>query len=154
MQKNIKEHFMENFKKKLKKEIFIAFIISIIISISSATLIVLDILRIFRPIGSLGVVVGGLGAGIALMVRTIIYSQTIKNENALKELYIRETDERNVFIEKTASKVSTVLIPIALFTAAVISAYINPIVCNTLFVVLMCHVLITQLSLLVCRKKY
>ena len=145
---------MEKFKKKLKKEIIIAFIISIILSISSATLIVLDILRIFRPVGSLGVRVGGLGAGIALMVISILYSQAIKNENALKELYIQATDERNAFIEKAASKVSTVLIPIALFTAAIISAYINPIVCNTLSVVFICHVLITQLSLLVCRKKY
>lgn len=145
---------MENFKKKFKKQIIIIFIISIIISISCATLIVLDILRIFRPVGSLGVVVGGLGAGIALMVITIIYSQTIKNENALKELYIRETDERNVFIQKTACNASNVFFPIALFTAAVISAYINPIVCNTLMVVLICYILITQLSLLVCRKKY
>ena len=145
---------MENFKKNLKKQIVIFFILSIIISITCTALIILDILRIFRPVGSLGVVVGGLGAGIALMVITIIYSQTIKNENALKELYIRETDERNVFIEKTASKVSTVLIPIALFTAAVISAYINPIVCDTLFAVLICYTLISQLSLLICRKKY
>ena len=145
---------MENFKKNLKKQIVIFFILSIIISITCTALIILDILNIFKPIGSLGAVVGGLGAGIALMVITIIYSQTIKNENALKELYIRETDERNVFIEKTASKVSTVLIPIALFTAAVISAYINPIVCDTLFVVLICYTLISQLSLLICRKKY
>ena len=72
----------------------------------------------------------------------------------MKALYIAETDERMLFIGKSATALGSTVTMIVLFVCASIFAFINSTVYYTLFAVLIAWIVIMLLCELFYRKKY
>ena len=126
---------MEDFKKKLQKDnrtyrIFI--VISIICLIG---MLVLRIVLGRTDAGS-GSQSGMSGFFAAMIVVSLIFikrnNKAINDDKLLKELYIRNTDERNHQIFKEAGKTSFLISIGCLSAASIISGYFNSIVSATL----------------------
>lgn len=99
-----------------------------------------------------GVGFGLIGAGIATAIKTsLIY----KNPDKLKVLYIRETDERNIYIGNKAVVAAFYTVVALLFIASVVIGFINisSIVFLTLFTVMVVMVLIAVIYYSIFNRK-
>ncbi|MBE6855939.1 MAG: hypothetical protein E7500_00730 [Ruminococcus sp.] len=76
------------------------------------------------------------GFFISIMVGLMYYisrlNDALKNEEKLKEMYIAETDERNLAIAKETSSTATPIIMMGLALSALVAGFINTIICITL----------------------
>mgnify|MGYP003293228859 CR=1 FL=1 len=100
---------MDNFKKTLKKR-FIAYItLSALLFTVNVVLVILNALEILKPIAtSMGTVYGAsMGACVVLLKYAINAKTALKDEKKFEKLYIRNTDERMLFIEKSTSNLAT-----------------------------------------------
>ena len=96
---------MENFKKTLKKR-FIAYItLAALLLTVNAVLVILNALEILKPVAtSMGTVYGAsIGACVVLLKYAIDAKKALKDEKRFKKLYVANTDERMLFIEKSTS---------------------------------------------------
>lgn len=88
-----------------------------------------------------GIGFGLVGAGIATAIKTFLIS---RNPDKLKELYIKETDERSIQIKNKALSATLFTLVALLFIASIIIGCINlsSIVFVTLFTVMVVIVII------------
>ena len=61
--------------------------------------------------------------------------KALKNEKILKQMYVQENDERNLYVMMTASKMALTATIIISAMAGVIASYFNKTVCITLYTV-------------------
>lgn len=128
---------MEKYKKKLQAEIFWGKIYCGITAILILSIIITGIGENTNLLVSF--LSGGMGS-ILYMIRK--KSNTLKNEEALKKLYILDTDERIEQIATKASRMGIVFILIELNIAMIISTFFSNIVFYTLMLCEVC-ILIT-----------
>ncbi|MCQ9210808.1 hypothetical protein [Granulicatella seriolae] len=79
-----------------------------------------------------GVFVALFALTFALIVQ---YSRALKNESKLSQLYIKEHDERKIFIGNQVNTMTTTLVMAGVLTAMLVSVYFNMTVFYTLMVV-------------------
>lgn len=99
-----------------------------------------------------GVGFGFIGAGVATAIKTsLIY----KNPDKLKALYIRETDERSIYIGNRAVVAAFYTVVALLFIASVVIGFINisSVVFLTLFTVMVGMVLIAVIYYSIFNRK-
>ena len=147
---------MENFKKTLKKR-FIAYItLAALLLTVNAVLVILNALEILKPVAtSMGTVYGAsIGACVVLLKYAIDAKKALKDEKRFKKLYVANTDERMLFIEKSTSKLATNVFLVILGIAAIIFTYINETIYYTLFYVFIIYLIITFICNIYYNKKY
>ena len=147
---------MENFKKTLKKR-FIAYItLAALLLTVNAVLVILNALEILKPVAtSMGTVYGAsIGACVVLLKYAIDAKKALKDEKRFKKLYVANTDERMLFIEKSTSKLATNVFLVILGIAAIIFTYINETIYYTLFYVFIIYLIITFFCNIYYNKKY
>lgn len=67
----------------------------------------------------------------------------LKNEEKLKEMYIAETDERNIAIGKETASTATIISVMLTALAAIVAGFINITVCITLAAALLFWAIVT-----------
>ena len=147
---------MENFKKTLKKR-FIAYItLAALLLTVNAVLVILNALEILKPVAtSMGTVYGAsIGACVVLLKYAIDAKKALKDEKRFKKLYVANTDERMLFIEKSTSNLTTNIFLVILGIAAIIFTYINETIYYTLFYVFIIYLIITFFCNIYYNKKY
>ena len=115
---------MEKFKKKLKNDIIVGVVFC------SLLVILQTLLWFFLPQTPNGVeknfTAGFLvGLGTVCVVFIARNVSSLKNEDELKKLYIKETDERRKSINLSASRISFKISLVGLATAMIIAININ-----------------------------
>lgn len=147
---------MENFKKTLKKR-FIAYItLAALLLTVNAVLVILNALEILKPVAtSMGTVYGAsIGACVVLLKYAVDAKKALKDEKRFKKLYVANTDERMLFIEKSTSNLTTNIFLVILGIAAIIFTYINETIYYTLFYVFIIYLIITFFCNIYYNKKY
>ncbi len=81
----------------------------------------------------LGFSIGLLGLDLILLTKLVI---AMRNETALKQLFIKEADERGILIREKTSRYSMVVYSVVLGIACVVSFFVNDVVFLTLFCVM------------------
>ena len=89
-----------------------------------------------------------------MIAQAIQAKKALKSEEKRKALFIAQTDERLLTIDKEASRLTLLLTFIVLLIAGSVFAYINEIIYYTLFSVLIVMIVIMVFSDLYFRKKY
>ena len=84
-----------------------------------------------------------IGMEFVAVVNTVRLLATLKSEKALKELYIRENDERNKAIERETSQKSLTISAVGIAAGAIVSGFYDAKVCTVLCVVLTFIALVT-----------
>ena len=103
----------------------------------------------------MGTVYGAsMGSGIVLLGRAIKAKKALKNETKLQQLYVASTDERMLFIEKSAANLATNIFVVVLGIAAIIFTYINETIYYTLLYVFIFYLIITFICNIYYNKKY
>jgi len=132
---------MEDFKKKLTRKyrlitVFCCFAMlmhfGLIYCVKSADDFVVDL-------------VSGMSSGIMIIsVFNLMKIHTaLHNEEKLREMYIRETDERNISIVKETMKTSSDVSLMVTAFAVIVSGFFNPVISMTLGISLMVDAVIT-----------
>lgn len=123
---------MENFKLTLQKKIRVYLLFSVI---CAAGVLLLSIFG--KANDGFNATSGLLGALFAISFCNIIkVKKALKNDEMLKEIYIRNTDERNIQITKEAANASFHVIIIGIALATVIANFISVTVSCTLSICL------------------
>lgn len=112
---------MEDFRKKLKKDtlIYIGFIVMGVIGF---------VLMVVFGKNNSGVnsIAGFCGALITISIMFIIRNKKVLgNEKLLKELYIRNTDERNIQIAASSARTSIYLIIASLSIGVIVTGFFS-----------------------------
>lgn len=89
-----------------------------------------------------------LGLQLAILFKIQKLRSALKNDYALKVLYIEETDERKKMIEQKTSSIGFTVIMICIVLATVISGFYNSIVFLTLIITSF-FILLVKVSLIV-----
>ena len=147
---------MENFKKTLKKR-FIAYttLVALMLAVN-VVLIILNAFDILIPVTtSMGSVFGAtMGACVVLFKRATDAKKALKDEKKFEKLYVANTDERILFIEKSTSNLTTNIFLVILGITAIIFSYINETIYYTLFYVLILYIVIMLICNLYYNKRY
>ena len=123
---------MEEFKITLQKKIWVYYLFS---GICAAGVLLLTIFG--KANDGFNATSGLLGALFAISFCNIIkIRKALKNDEMLKQIYIRNTDERNIQISKEAANASFHAIIIGIALATVIANFISVTVSCTLSVCL------------------
>ena len=147
---------MDNFKKTLKKRFITYITLAILLFTVTVTLVILNAFEILQPVAtSMGTVYGAcMGSGIVLLTYAIKAKNALKNETKLQQLYVASTDERMLFIEKSAANLATNIFVVVLGIAAIIFTYINETIYYTLLYVFIFYLIITFICNIYYNKKY
>lgn len=92
----------------------------------------------------------GILHGFAIGIELFCFNKIIKIIKAsedieiLKQMYIKENDEREIFINLKSGFPVLVKLSIAIFIAAILAGFINKVVCLTLITVGICQLLISK----------
>lgn len=126
---------MENFRVELKKRI-------LVVPIASAVIILVTVLGIiYKAEGSnegvsdfisgfhFGFTIGILGVSIVLAIK---YAIALRDEEKLRKLYIKETDERTLYIQSQIGGAGINIIIAGLAIGTVIAGYMNEVAFFTL----------------------
>lgn len=132
---------MEDFKKKLtrKYRLIAGFC-------CSAMLIYLGLTHLVNGADDFAVgLVSGMFSGIMIVsIFNLARIHTaLHNEEKLKEMYIQQTDERNIVISKETMKTSSVVSLMATAFAAIVFGFFNPVISMTLGISIMADAVIT-----------
>lgn len=148
---------MENFKKDIKKKFIIWTVIYISMFTAGIVIVLLNAFDILKPLNNdstLTFLGGFLGGGIVALKYSLDYKEALKNEEKLKQLLIKDSDERMILINKCSYRLAAILSLIFLFIAAIIFTYINTVISNTLLFVFLGFTIILTISTLYYNKKY
>ncbi len=138
---------MEDFKKKVEKR---ALISSILCSSSLAVYFALRFLTKNASDFGQGLAMGvWIGMEFVAVVNTVRLFATLKSEKALKELYIKENDERNKAIERETSQKSMLISSVGIAAGAIVSGFFDVKVCAVL-----CAVLAFIALVITCMRAY
>ncbi len=147
---------MEQFKQKLRQRVIYICTMLIVFSLIMASLM----LFLNHDDTHISDFIRGFQAGIFLTVEivlvyyTVRYSATLRNEEALKKIYIEETDERTLMIQQKSGSVGMELVTFGLVVAAVISGYFDQKVFLTLLGAVAFVVIIRLMLKLYYRNKF
>ena len=108
-------------------------------------------LRSFIEGFQVGIVIGLFGALSYYMIRNIT---AMRSQERLKKLYISETDERKLFIQRQSGSVGMNIVMYGLATGTVVAGNINDMVFFTLLFALLFVSLVRVSLKLYFRKKY
>ncbi|MDE6501455.1 MAG: hypothetical protein K2L10_05180 [Ruminococcus sp.] len=132
---------MEDFKKKLtQKYRLIAYFCC------CALLICFGLMRFVKGADDFAVgLVSGMFSGIMIVsvFNLARIHKALHNEEKLKEMYIQQTDERNVAIGKETMKTSSFISIMVTALAVIVSGFFNPIISITLAISLIADSVIT-----------
>ena len=146
---------MENFKKDIKKKFIIWTVMYISMFTAGIVLAWLNAFDILKPLnGDISFLGGFIGGGIVALKYSLDYKKALKNEEKLKQLLIKDSDERMILINKCSYQLAAILSLIFLFIAAIIFTYINTVISNTLLFVLLGFIILMTISTLYYNKKY
>lgn len=149
---------MENFKKELKKKLILKIIMCVVFWVIGISLIILSKVEVLTTVlfdfNELTPASFAIGAGSVFTFDIIRSKKAFKNENKLKELYIQNTDERIVMIDRYVSYLTMRLILFILLLGTIVFAYINMTICYTLVCVLAIALIIQIITDIYYRKKY
>jgi len=124
---------MENYRNKLKKKIILS------IALWVVTIGIFIAVNLFVKHGSdytSSLNIGFISGLTSVMVFNIIkIRKALKDEKLLKQMYVQENDERNLYVMMTASKMALTATIIISAMAGVIASYFNKTVCITLYTV-------------------
>ena len=146
---------METFKKDIKKKFILWTVMYISMFTAGTVLALLNIFDILKPIDGDTTFFGGfVGGGIVALKYALDYKKALKNEEKLKQLLVRDGDERMILINKCGYQLASILALILLFIAALIFAYIDTVISNTLLFVLLGFGILITITTLYYNKKY
>ena len=146
---------MENFKKNIKKKFIIWTVMYISMFTAGIVLTLLNAFDILKPLnGDISFLGGFIGGGLVSLKYSLEYKKALKNEEKLKQLIVKDGDERMLLITKSAYQLASILSLILLFIAAIIFIYINIVISNTLLFVLLGFIILLTISTLYYNKKY
>ena len=146
---------MENFKKEIKKKFIIWTMMYISMFTAGFVLVLLNAFDILKPLNNDSTFLGGfIGGGAVALKYSLDYKKALKNEEKLKQLLVRDGDERMILINKCGYQLASILTLILLFIAAIIFTYINTVISNTLLFVLLGFGVLLTISTLYYNKKY
>lgn len=142
---------MEEFRKKLQRK---ALISTVICSLAPVIFIVLQIVTKRAVDYASGVMYGFFTSIIAGTIINItrIYS-VLRNEEELKKMYIKETDERNIMLNKETSNTSLWIITMGISFAVLITSFFSKEISMTLAVALCFMVIVTFITRAYYNKK-
>ncbi|MBO7474342.1 MAG: hypothetical protein J6U00_10170 [Ruminococcus sp.] len=141
---------MEGLRSKLKTNIMLCRLLIVVLII---IFIVLKILE-YRKVLHGDTNIGFFSTGIIVLVMNILrMKKALRDEKSLKELYIRNTDERVISIQLRAANSTSLLTIFLLCIGMMVSSYINDTVAYTLAVALGIYILIYLSSLVYFNKK-
>lgn len=139
---------MEKFRKQIKKRLRTNVVLAIFLVVLFAVLMIMDATNAwstFLPVEENGdnAFMAGFRTGFCTsligfaVVKAIIYARTLKDEQKLKAMYIKETDERNLLIEQKTSTASFAVTIIGLGVACVIVSFFSRPILYTLICVIL-----------------
>ena len=141
---------MEGLRSKLKTNIMLCRLLIVVLII---TFIVLKILE-YRKVLHGDTNIGFFSTGIIVLVMNIMrMKKALRDEKSLKELYIRNTDERVISIQLRAANFTSLLTIFLLCIGMMVASYINDTVAYTLAAALGIYILIYLSSLAYFSKK-
>lgn len=143
-----------NKKKKQYKGYMIAFIVLLITTIIILLLCETGVLvPVFKNYN--GIIFGMfLAFSINLFENALKLKKLLKNPDELKEKYVEENDERNLFISKEVSSLAFCIFSYALVASLVIFAFIDKYILNILGCVTLGLFIIAIIAGIICKKKY
>lgn len=132
---------MEDFKKKLTRKYRL-----VTSFCCCALLIYFGLMRFVKGADDFAVgLVSGMYSGIMIVsiFNLARIHKALHNEEKLKEMYINETDERNITIGKETAKTSTLISLMVTALAVIVSGFFNPVISMTLGISIMAEAVIT-----------
>lgn len=132
---------MENFKKKLTRKYRL-----ITVFYCCATIMYLALKHFTATVNdfSEGLVCGMyIGIMIVSVFSFMKIHTALHNEKKLREMYIRETDERNIAIGKETMKTASLVMLMATALAVIVFGFFNPVISMTLGISVMAEAVIT-----------
>ncbi|HLV09935.1 MAG TPA: hypothetical protein VKY40_06995 [Halanaerobiales bacterium] len=127
---------MKNFREKMKRRI--VFQVLTIIIVAAVYFILLYNKDKIAGENYIVSFVRGFQTGLFVSLQAVSiyylfkYISALKNEETLKEIYIKENDERKIMIEQKAGSVSMIISYIILALASIIAGFYNQIIFFTL----------------------
>src|SRR5690554_4430322 len=127
---------MKNFREKIKRRI--VFQVLTIIIVAAVYFILLYNKDKIAGENNIVSFVRGFQTGLFASLQAVSiyhlfkYISALKNEETLKEIYIKENDERKIMIEQKAGSVSMIISYIILALASIIAGFYNQIIFFTL----------------------
>lgn len=114
---------MEDFKKKIQKRFWISTFVSLFVPL---VLIVLQIITKKDVDYASGMIYGAVSGALVTAVFNIarMYS-ALHNEEKLKKMYIEETDERNIMLNKETGNTALIISLVCISFASVIASFFN-----------------------------
>lgn len=131
---------MEDFKKKLTKKHKLMAVFC-----CTALIIYFGLMRFLKVDNFASGLVSGMSISITIVAifNLARIHNALHNEEKLKEMYIRETDERNISIGKETAKTSTLISLMVTALAVIIFGFFNPVISMTLGISIMANAVIT-----------
>ena len=114
---------MEKFRKKIKKRFWISTFVSLFVPL---VLIALQIITKKDVDYASGMIYGAVSGALVTAVFNIarMYS-ALHNEEKLKKMYIEETDERNIMLNKETGNTALIISLVCISFASVIASFFN-----------------------------
>ena len=114
---------MEEFKKKLQKKLWISTFCCMFVPV---VLIVMQIITKKDVDYASGMIYGAVSGALVTAVFNLarMYS-ALHNEDKLKKMYIEETDERNIMLNKETCNTALIISLICISFASVIASFFN-----------------------------
>lgn len=147
---------MEKFKEKLKKRLRFNIALSIALGISYIFFCLFAKIWLSPSQQEMIPFAGGFscGFGSVFILKTLNYKKALKNEKTLKEVFIKETDERVLSIHFKAGLLSFKVSILALSIVAIIFGFINITVFYTLFGAVILIIISKTITEIIYSKKY
>lgn len=132
---------MEKFRKKVEKRLKIdAMICTCSLALYFALIFLTKGASDFAQGVSMGVFIGMEFVAVYNLARTYA---ALHNEEKLKEMYIKETDERNIAIQKETSQKGSTISMLGIAMAAIAAGFFDKKICFTLVAALLFSALVT-----------
>lgn len=114
---------MEKFREKIKKRFWISTFVSLFVPL---VLIALQIITKKDVDYASGMIYGSVSGALVTAVFNIarMYS-ALHNEEKLKKMYIEETDERNIMLNKETGNTALIISLVCISFASVIASFFN-----------------------------
>ena len=114
---------MEKFRKKIQKRFWISTFVSLFVPL---VLIALQVITKKDVDYASGMIYGAVSGALVTAVFNIarMYS-ALHNEEKLKKMYIEETDERNIMLNKETGNTALIISLVCISFASVIASFFN-----------------------------
>jgi hypothetical protein len=141
---------MENCRKKLKIKIVIYWILAALLLIALVVLQVLEGQGVLKGETNFGFFVGGI---TVLIMNILTMRKAVKDDTALKQWYVRNTDERTIAVQQKAGNFTSLFTLFVLGISTIAASYINTTVYWTLGAAMGVYIVIYLGSLVYFNKK-